>query len=130
MELFAFLHDSCRDHDGGDPKHGERGAELAASQNGKFYDLTGPQLDTLCRAIRGHSTDHMSTDITIQPCWDADRLDLGRVGIMPSPQLLSNEAAPYIADAYEWARGRATTSQETRSAHRGGGLTQGSCQKK
>ena len=57
VELFGFLHDSCRFNDGRDPKHGER----------------------------------------------ADRLDLGRVGIFPSPQFLSNEASLFIDLAYDWS---------------------------
>lgn len=28
IELFAFLHDSCRHDDGYDPQHGERAAQL------------------------------------------------------------------------------------------------------
>jgi hypothetical protein len=32
-------------------------------------------------------------DITVQTCWDADRLDLPRVGIQPLPQFLCTEAA-------------------------------------
>ena len=32
-------------------------------------------------------------DITIQTCWDADRLDLGRVWIIPDPDRLCTEPA-------------------------------------
>ena len=32
-------------------------------------------------------------DITVQTCWDADRLDLGRVGIRPDPRRLCTAAA-------------------------------------
>jgi uncharacterized protein len=32
-------------------------------------------------------------DNTIQTCWDADRLDLGRVGIVPDPSRLCTAAA-------------------------------------
>ena len=35
VELFAFLHDSCRENDGHDPHHGARAAELALSQIGR-----------------------------------------------------------------------------------------------
>jgi uncharacterized protein len=37
-------------------------------------------------------------------CWDADRLDLGRVGIRPDPARLCNEAARHpklLSEAYE-----------------------------
>ena len=33
VELFGFLHDSCRENDGKDPKHGVRAAELAKELN-------------------------------------------------------------------------------------------------
>ena len=45
----------------------------------------------------------VSTDATIQTCWDADRLDLGRVGIFPSAKYLSQEAALFIDLANDWS---------------------------
>ena len=36
-------------------------------------------------------------------CWDADRLDLGRVGKRPHPKYLSKHANLLIEDAYEWS---------------------------
>lgn len=36
-------------------------------------------------------------------CLDADRLDLGRVGIIPDPQLLSTTTAKDIATRQAWA---------------------------
>ena len=44
--------------------------------------------------------------MTIQTCWDADRLDLGRVGMMPDPRFLSTEIAKR-RDTICWADGRA-----------------------
>ena len=32
-------------------------------------------------------------DVTIQTCWDADRLDLWRIGIEPRPEYLYTEMA-------------------------------------
>jgi uncharacterized protein len=81
VELFGFLHDSCRWDDYRDPK----------------------QLDTLCYALKHHSGGEVSSNKTIQTCWDADRLDLGRVGIFPSPQFLSQEANIFIDLAYDWS---------------------------
>jgi uncharacterized protein len=43
---------------------------------------------------------------TIQTCWDADRLDLGRVGITPHPSRLCTEAARR-PEMIRWADGRA-----------------------
>lgn len=103
VELFAFLHDSCRWDDYRDPLHGERGAEFAYGVNGQFFHLDSKQLDSLCFAIKHHSGGDVSTNATIQSCWDADRLDLGRVGIVPSPKFLSKEASQLIDEAYDWS---------------------------
>ena len=103
MELFAFLHDSCRFNDYKDPLHGERGAEFAHGINGQYFHLKAQQLDLLCFAIRHHSGGEVSTNPTIQSCWDADRLDLGRVGIIPSPKFLSVEATKLIDEAFNWS---------------------------
>ena len=101
VELFGFLHDSCRENDGRDPKHGVRAAELAKALNTQYFDLKPKQLDTLCYAITHHSGGEVSTNATIQTCWDGDRLDLGRVGIVPSPKYLSAEAHRHIETAFE-----------------------------
>jgi uncharacterized protein len=53
--------------------------------------------------MKHHSGGEVSTNKTIQTCWDADRLDLGRVGIIPAPKYLSKKAAPYINTAYDWS---------------------------
>ena len=105
IELFGFLHDSCRLNDGRDPKHGERAAEFALGMNGEYFQLQPIQLDKLCYAMQHHSGGEVSTDSTIQTCWDSDRLDLGRVGITPSPKYLSKEATRFIEVAYDWSRG-------------------------
>jgi len=99
IELFAFLHDSCRENDWSDPHHGDRAADFAANLNGRFFDLSPTRMDTLCFAILGHSNGHVAQDVTIQTCWDADRLDLGRVGIVPDPRFLSIEAIQLIGEA-------------------------------
>lgn len=105
VELFAFLHDSQRHDEWRDPMHGERGAEYARSLQGKFYSLGAKPLSQLTHAIRYHSGGDTSTDATIQSCWDADRLDLGRVGIKPAPEFLSIEGAVHIETAFSWSRG-------------------------
>ena len=102
-ELFAYLHDSQRENEWTDPLHGARAADYAASLNGSYFELSGEQLDLLTHAARFHSDGLMHQDATIQSCWDADRLDLGRVGITPSKQYLSVYAHPLIEDAYQWS---------------------------
>jgi uncharacterized protein len=104
IELFAFLHDSQRHSDGGDYHHGRRGAEYARSLNTVYFELSAPRIDALCEAIEHHSGGKVHDHATVQTCWDADRLDLGRVSITPSPQFLSQEAVKHIDAAYRWSR--------------------------
>ena len=103
VELFAFLHDARREHDGTDHDHGARAARLARELNGELFSLTGGELTLLEWACREHSSGQLEADITVQTCWDADRLDLGRVGIHPHPARLCTDAAraaEVIAAAY------------------------------
>lgn len=53
-----------------------------------------------------HDRERTHPDITIQTCWDSDRLDLGRVGVTPHPSRLCTEAAK-TQDVLAWANGRA-----------------------
>lgn len=93
LSLFALLHDSCRESDHGDPGHGARAAWLVREMNGQLYRITSTQEDRLAAAIHGHSQGALSTDLTIQICWDADRLDLGRLGMHVRPEKLGTERA-------------------------------------
>lgn len=102
-ELFSYLHDSQRQNEWTDRGHGTRAAEYAISLNGSYFDLLPSQLDLLATAIRFHSDAELHVDATIQSCWDADRLDLGRVGKRPHQKYLSDFARPLIDEAYEWS---------------------------
>jgi uncharacterized protein len=102
IELFAFLHDSRRLNDNYDPDHGLRAAEFARSLAGSAFELDPADLELLVTACRDHSDGLSQGDLTVLTCWDADRLDLGRVGIKPVPDRLCTKAArdPGIL---EWA---------------------------
>lgn len=100
VELFSYLHDSCRIDDGMDPHHGPRAAEFARSLQGLVMDLSAPRLDLLCLAIRDHSNGKVSSNATIQTCWDSDRLDLWRVGIRPDPRFLSKVGAKILSQRF------------------------------
>jgi uncharacterized protein len=102
VEYFAFLHDSQRRNDGRDPGHGSRAADFAATLLGGHVVLTDLELALLQEACRGHSDGLMDADITVMTCWDADRLDLGRVGIIPDPDRLCTAAARDPA-TLDWA---------------------------
>lgn len=100
VELFAFLHDSRRFHDGRDREHGARAADFTLQLNGELLRLDRPGLELLTYAVRHHSDGLTEADVTVQTCWDADRLDLGRVGITPRAEKLCTEAArdPMLMD--------------------------------
>ena len=93
VELFAVFHDSLRINDGIDEGHGRRGAELARELRGIEYELADGDFDLLINACDLHTAGHLEGDITIQTCWDADRLDLGRVGITPRAEKLCTHRA-------------------------------------
>lgn len=88
VEIFALLHDSKRENELVDPGHGRRAAEYARSLQGTWFSLSESELALLCDACAYHSDGLTEADLTIQACWDADRLDIGRLGIRPEPQLL------------------------------------------
>jgi len=93
VELFSVFHDARRVNDGWDRKHGHRGAELAAEVRGVHFRLSDGDFDLLYRACRDHTDGATEADVTVQTCWDADRLDLGRVRIDLDPRYLCTEAA-------------------------------------
>jgi uncharacterized protein len=109
IELFAFLHDSCRCNNDSDYEHGKRAAMFAEALVGSVFDLEPAELEDLLTACRGHSDGLRHGSITVQTCWDADRLDLGRVGIRPHPDGLCTDAARDPA-MIEWAYMRSTKS--------------------
>ena len=113
VEIFAVLHDVKRRHDGFDPTHGERAAEFAQSLRGTLLHLDDRDFDLLVTACTGHSSGSTAGDPTVLTCWDADRLDLGRVGVVPKASRLCTSAArdPRII-ASALARSRRTAHLE------------------
>jgi uncharacterized protein len=102
VRLFSIFHDCRRESDGLDPDHGSRGAEQARRLRGTLFELDDERFALLCEACGHHTDGKISTDPTIGTCWDADRLDLPRVGIIPDPKMLSTPAARERA-MIEWA---------------------------
>jgi uncharacterized protein len=90
VAAFAALHDSQRHNEHQDPEHGRRAAELASDLD---LGLGLAQLAMVRHACEYHDKGLLTIDPTIGCCWDADRLDLPRVGIEPDPALLSTQAA-------------------------------------
>jgi uncharacterized protein len=93
VRLFAVLHDVCRENDDDDPEHGLRAAQLAEELRGRDFELDDRRFAILKRALIHHASGQIESDVTIGTCWDADRLDLPRAGILPDPRYLSTRAA-------------------------------------
>jgi uncharacterized protein len=92
--LFALLHDCRRQNEGKDPDHGARAADFAQELYEKGMLCLDPdQLVKLKFAMTHHNGGQVSNDPTIGVCWDADRLDLPRVGNTPDSELLSTQYA-------------------------------------
>jgi uncharacterized protein len=102
--LFALFHDSMRLNDNYDPLHGPRGAALARELRGEAFDLEDAAMSLLAFACEEHTNGGIGPDPTVGVCWDADRLNLWRVGIIPDPRFLSTEAAS-SEERIGWAHG-------------------------
>lgn len=92
VEMFAYLHDSQRKNDGKDKGHGPRAARFASGLNDSILRLEADRLAVLVDAIEHHSNGFVDSNITAQTCWDADRLDLTRLGIRIDPHRLCTAA--------------------------------------
>jgi uncharacterized protein len=106
--LFALLHDTMRVNDQYDPGHGPRAAAFAEElQAAALLALDDHRGALLVEACRLHADGLTADDATVAACWDADRLDLPRVGIEPAARLLSTEAAlayvPWDDEPPGWA---------------------------
>ena len=88
VQLFAIFHDAKRINETVDFMHGKRGADFASKQRGILFDLTDEEFDLLYTACAHHTDGMTAGEITVITCWDADRLDLARSGIIPAPSRL------------------------------------------
>lgn len=93
VQLFCYLHDCCRIHDGQDLGHSIAAAFFIKQNRDLFSFLSQQEFKMLLDACAGHSYHELSKDPTIGTCWDADRLDLGRYGIYPKGEYFSTQAA-------------------------------------
>jgi uncharacterized protein len=104
---FALFHDSMRFNDDHDPLHGPREAELARELHGEAFDLDEERMRLLEFACEEHTNCGVSSDPTVEVCWDADRLNLWRVGKRPDPRFLSTEATRSSSDGLAACSGSA-----------------------
>lgn len=93
VRLFAVLHDSRRFTDKYDPEHGERAVQYAKTLLGIHIEIDDSGFGLLCEALAGHSEGRTEANITVQTCWDADRLDLSRIGVYPKAEFLCTSTA-------------------------------------
>ncbi len=80
VSYFSHFHDCMRQNNGHDPKHGSRATKFL-KQNRSKIKLNDKQFDQLCFACSGHTFGRKTDCPTVATCWDADRLDITRVGI-------------------------------------------------
>ena len=97
LSYFAYFHDCMRKNEHRDKGHGSRGAAFAKKHRDKI-PLNDEQFKQLTYACKGHTYGERPECITINTCWDADRLDLLRVGTIPDANRLYNEEAKRIAN--------------------------------
>lgn len=111
VTLFALFHDSRRINEHRDHGHGKRGGDFARSLRASLVHLDDTRFDLLYAACELHTDGHTTGDPTLLACWDADRLDLGRVGITPKAHLLCTDSA---RELLPWAHARATADHRPR----------------
>ena len=101
--LFAYLHDSCRIDDGEDLYHGKRAADWIETLRGTYLkDVSNEEIELLQEACRLHTTKLKTGNPTIDACFDSDRLDLWRVGVIPDPARLATEKGKEIANSTDY----------------------------
>jgi len=83
IAYFAYFHDIMRKMEYADFDHGRRSVEFIknSSEAQALIHLDGNEMDNLFYAIACHADGLTEANTTVQTCWDADRLDLFRVGI-------------------------------------------------
>ncbi|KWT69521.1 MULTISPECIES: hypothetical protein [unclassified Variovorax] len=92
--IFGLVHDSQRLDDGADPEHGPRAAAFVRERRADLFGfLPDDALEALAMACDLHSEGQTQGDAWVRACFDADRLDLGRVDIVPDPDYLCTEYA-------------------------------------
>ena len=58
----------------------------------EYYDNVDKEILSKEKASKGkHTTEHRTGIPTIDVCFDADRLDLGRVSLVPDPKFMATK---------------------------------------
>lgn len=105
VQLFSLFHDSMRFSEYEDEDHGRRGMQLAEHLHVPGL-VSMEQWRLFAEACVEHDRGALTTNPTIGVCWDADRLDLGRVGITPDASYLSTDVGKFWLDEGKtWEQG-------------------------
>ena len=99
VQLFSVFHDCMRWNHSVDPGHGRRGAEYAAQIRNELINISANDFDQFFYACEWHTDQQTTDDITTAACWDADRLDIGRVGYKLDYRFMNSKPAQEIAKA-------------------------------
>ena len=115
---FAYLHDACRDDEHDDPEHGRRAALWMAKLWGDGHlQLSNKEFMMLESAIRLHNRGLVDPSPTIGTCWDADRFDLVRCGVIPAERFMSTSHGKQLAkEIYEHPRTKTAPHIDQRPA--------------
>lgn len=99
VKAFAYIHDVEREDEDEDPYHGARAARLVDKIRSTVLSfLNDREIEQLKKACRLHTSTWKTEDATVNACFDADRLDLGRVGITPDPNKMATCEGQTIAE--------------------------------
>jgi len=99
VKAFAYIHDVERVNDSDDLQHGPRAAMLVDEiRSSELSFLNDQEIEQLKEACRLHTLRHRTEDATVNACFDADRLDLGRVGITPNPDKMATIQGRILAE--------------------------------
>lgn len=98
---FAYLHDCCRINNGNDESHGERAlGAIDEIRNTILKNFSNEEISLLKAACLLHTSIQKVGNPTIDICFDADRLDLDRVGIKPNPLKMATLRGASFADDF------------------------------
>ena len=85
-------------------ENGQRAAVwIDTLRNTYLKDVSDEEIRLLKEACRLHTIEHKTGNPTIDACFDSDRLDLWRVGIIPDPDRLATEKGKEIASNTDYA---------------------------
>jgi len=98
FELFALLHDSKRENEYEDTYHGLRASVFAKKLlDDGLIELSKEDEERLIFACANHTkkdkNNPLCDDIIVQICFDSDKLDLRRVGMIPDASRMNTDFA-------------------------------------